>query len=115
MRNIPAARALLVLAATLGCVHHAAPVHATTTAPVGSPNARWITKTPPPAPYTESPPPKPHPADVWVAGYFKWDGRDFEWVPGHWMAPPPGTRDWVPGAWSERADGKWEFVDGHWQ
>jgi hypothetical protein len=104
--------AILFLVAAVGCVHHSQHRPTTTT---GEAPARWVTQTPPPAGYTETQPPPPHTTDVWVPGWFKWDGKTFEWVIGRWVTPLAGTHEWVPGVWSERADGKWQFVDGHWQ
>jgi WXXGXW repeat (2 copies) len=114
MRIVAACTTAIILAGALGCVHHSARVQPTAP-PVGAPDARWVTKTPPPEADTETQPPKPHDADVWLPGYFKWNGREPEWSPGHWAKPPAGTHEWAPGVWSERSDGKWQFVDGHWQ
>ena len=114
-RLIRRSAALLALAAP-ACVHHTTHTAAAATATDSGPPPRYVTKTPPPPAYTETPPPTPRPGDVWVPGWFKWDGRDFEWVTGRWMTPPRGTHEWVPGAWSEReSDRQWQFVDGHWQ
>jgi WXXGXW repeat (2 copies) len=104
---------IILLAASIGCVHHPTRPQATTTADTVV--ARYVTRTPPPEAYTETPPPQPKPTYVWAPGWFKWDGRSFEWVVGRWLPPPPGTHEWVPGVWSERKDGQWQFVDGHWQ
>jgi hypothetical protein len=114
----------ILLTGTLGCVHHigsaepaAAPTPTAPTTPKvkDAANARYIVKTPPPEAYVESQPPSARATDVWVPGYFKWDGRDYDWVPGRWATPPDHTHDWVPGEWSERSDGRWQFVDGHWE
>jgi WXXGXW repeat (2 copies) len=115
MRIAPAVLLLMASVAAGACVHHGTHAPPTAISPDDSVHARWITKTPPPAAYTEAPPPKPHPNDVWVPGWFKWDGRGFEWVTGRWLPPPAGTHDWVPGTWVERHDGRWQFIDGHWQ
>jgi hypothetical protein len=111
-RRSPVLIPSLLLAAALGC-HHPRPSPAASS-PIASP-AVWVTQTPPPAAYPETQPPQPHKNDVWVPGWFKWDGKSFEWVVGRWETPPSGTHEWAPGAWSERSDGKWQFIDGHWQ
>jgi hypothetical protein len=51
---------------------------------------------------------------VWIAGYHRWDGRAYVWVPGHWALPPRPRRAWVPAHWEHDRRG-WFFVDGHWR
>jgi hypothetical protein len=115
---------VIVLAGTVGCVRHVRAPQPETAVVTPAPtakvvkdvaNARFITKTPPPAAYVESPPPNANATAVWIPGYFKWDGHDFDWVPGRWTIPPAGVHEWVPGEWTERSDGRWQFADGHWQ
>jgi hypothetical protein len=109
-RRLPFLMPYLLLAATVGCGHHAP----RSPAPL-EPPARWVTQSPPPSAYPETQPAPPTKTDVWVPGWFKWDGKTYEWVVGRWVMPPRGTHEWVPGVWSERTDGKWQFLDGHWQ
>lgn len=55
-----------------------------------------------PVPYTPRPPPveivprRPASADpgalVWADGAWDWSGDRFRWVPGAWVAPPPGAK-----------------------
>jgi hypothetical protein len=35
----------------------------------------------PPAPLVEHPGPRPHEGWVWVAGYHRWDGHGYVWIP----------------------------------
>jgi hypothetical protein len=56
----------------------------------------------------------PHPGYVWTAGYQRWDGRRYVWVPGQWVRPPRGGAVWVPATWTRRGDG-WAFRQGYWR
>jgi hypothetical protein len=71
---------------------------------------------PPPAIKPEPPPPPP-PGDpavfVWQPGHWRWDGRDYQWHPGHYEKRPARAADWVPAEWVER-NGQWVYRPGHW-
>lgn len=69
----------------------------------------------PPAPVREviPPPPPEHPGWVWHAGYHRWDGGRYVWVPGYYVAPPYRHARWVPGHWDRTPRG-WFWVEGHW-
>lgn len=51
---------------------------------------------------------------VWRQGFWRWNGNDFEWTPGEWVAVPSGFQGWVPGHWARTRKG-WFFVEGHWR
>ena len=51
---------------------------------------------------------------VWVAGYHRWDGSDFFWVPGRWQPAPRPHAKWRPGYWKETKQG-WYWVPGKWK
>jgi hypothetical protein len=77
-------------------------------------NAQVYVRVGPPAPVVEHPGPPPGAGFVWIAGYHRWDGAHYVWVPGHYdRAPHPGAR-WVPHRWVHRHDG-WVLVEGHWR
>jgi WXXGXW repeat (2 copies) len=70
----------------------------------------------PPAPYQES---IPYPPDepwrvVWRPGYWRYDGVQYFWVPGEYMARPTATASWSKDRWELRTYG-WVFVPGYWQ
>lgn len=67
----------------------------------------------PPPPRREVVVARPGPGYVWVAGYHRWDGRAYVWVPGQWVLPRAGYHRWVPGHWRETHRG-WVWVEGHW-
>jgi hypothetical protein len=74
-----------------------------------------ITIGPPPRPREVVPPlPREHRDWVWHAGYHRWDGRAYVWVPGEYVAPPHPHARWVEGHWDHR-HGEWIWVEGRWR
>ena len=68
----------------------------------------------PPAAVVETRVAAPGPGYVWVAGFHRWDGKAYAWVPGHWVVPPRPHAAWVPGHWVHSHHGYW-WKDGHWR
>lgn len=71
----------------------------------------------PPAPQTETQPPPPSAGAsmVWQAGFWKWSGQKYEWVPGRYVATPnTALPNWVPGHWDQQPQG-WVWTEGHWE
>jgi hypothetical protein len=60
------------------------------------------------------PPPREHPDWAWHAGYHRYDGHQYVWVPGYYVAPPHPHAVWVPGRWVPRHGG-YVWVEGHWR
>ena len=56
----------------------------------------------------------PGPHHVWIAGYHRWDGNAYVWVPGRWAVPPRRHHHWVSGHWVKSHRG-WYWVEGHWR
>jgi len=79
-----------------------------------TPASRVYVRIGPPAPVVEVRSVAPGPHFVWIAGYHRWDGRRYLWVPGRWAAPPRARAVWVPGRWVHERRG-WYFMDGHWR
>jgi len=52
---------------------------------------------------------------IWIAGYHRWDGNAYVWVPGRWELPPAHRRAWVRGHWVHERRNGWYWVDGHWR
>ncbi len=71
-------------------------------------------------PFAPPPPPvevvgvAPSPRHVWIAGYHRWDGRAYVWVPGHWVVRPRPRAHWVPGHWAHHRRGYY-WIDGRWR
>jgi hypothetical protein len=66
---------------------------------------------PPPA-RTEARTLQPSPTHIWISGYWKWAGINYEWVEGRWIK---GKKDklWVPGTW-EQTGAHWTWKPGKW-
>ncbi|MES2208544.1 MAG: YXWGXW repeat-containing protein [Pseudomonadota bacterium] len=56
----------------------------------------------------------PYPDYVWISGYWGWNGRRHDWVPGHWSAPRPGYR-WIPHRWEQNGGSHWHLREGYWE
>ena len=69
---------------------------------------------PPPPPQVEVVGVAPSPGHAWLAGYHRWDGRAYVWVPGHWDVRPRPRAAWVKGRWRHHPRG-WYWVEGHWR
>jgi len=68
----------------------------------------------PPRPIYETRIVRPGPRYVWIAGYHRWDGRGYIWVPGRWELPPRPHARWVAHRYVRRGGG-WVFVEGRWR
>jgi hypothetical protein len=76
--------------------------------------ARVYVRVGPPKAVVETRVVAPSARHVWVAGYHRWDGRAYVWVPGRWELPPARYRTWVPGHWAHERGGYY-WVEGHWR
>lgn len=56
--------------------------------PAATSFAQVVVRVGPPAPIVETRPVAPGPGFVWIAGYHRWDGGRYVWVPGRWDRPP---------------------------
>ncbi len=72
----------------------------------------YTTPSPPPLPDSEQLP-CPEDGDLWVPGYWAWDGTAYNWVPGAWVAPPRVGVLWTPGYWAF-VDSRYVFHRGYW-
>jgi hypothetical protein len=84
---------------------------------VGAANAQIVVRIgpPPPRPVERIPQPPPEHRDwAWRAGYHRWDGHAYVWVPGEYVEPPHPHARWVPGHWDHRGGG-YVWVEGHWR
>jgi WXXGXW repeat (2 copies) len=84
----------------------------------GTPQLRaqiHITIGPPARPHEVVPPPPPEHRDwAWHAGYHRWEGDHYVWVPGAYVEPPHPHARWVDGHWDRRG-GEYVWVEGHWR
>ena len=87
---------------------------ALTLLPVASFATQIIVNVGPPAPIVERPGPPPAAGLMWIAGYHRWDGAHYVWVPGRWERPPHRGAHWVAHRWVHHRH-NWEFREGHWR
>jgi hypothetical protein len=85
-----------------------------------APTAAWArtrvyVRIAPPAPIVEVRAAAPSPRHVWIAGYHRWDGNAYVWVPGRWDLPPAHVSVWVAGHWAQHTGHGWYWVEGHWR
>ena len=70
---------------------------------------------PPPPPNEVMPPPPGPPAFmVWQPGFWRWNGRRYIWIRGHYARAPYVGAVWLPGHWVMRPRG-WVWIRGHWR
>ncbi len=59
---------------------------------------------------------RPSPRHVWIAGYHRWDGNAYVWVPGRWELPPEGRyHRWSAGHWARDRHHGYYWVEGRWR
>jgi WXXGXW repeat (2 copies) len=105
---------LIITGSTLsGCV--VSPRGVKVRAPVVTVSEVMVTRAPPPLRVEPVPPPPSGPTKVWVwqPGHWYWDGRDYDWKPGHYEKRPARAASWVAPTWVARGS-QWVFVPGHW-
>jgi len=56
----------------------------------------------------------PGPDFVWQAGFHRWDGRAYAWVPGQWVRRPHRNARWEAGRWNHDHHGYY-WQDGRWR
>ena len=75
-----------------------------------------VVRVAPPAPRYEVVhplPPDRAAREHWIPGHWRWDGREYVWVPGHYAVRPRPGAVWVASRWERRGAG-WVFIDGRW-
>ena len=55
----------------------------------------------------------PGPSFVWEPGHWYWNGMQYQWQPGRYIAKPTTTATYTPGHWEQRPEG-WVWVGGTW-
>ncbi len=81
------------------------------------PNIQWgvtiSSGMPPPPVVRHEPIPAPRPSQVWVQGYWGWNGGAYVWIPGRWEQARPGYVYSQP-QWVESPNG-WQLRPGQWR
>ena len=67
----------------------------------------------PPVKRVEVRPAKPFGNAVWIAGYWRLNGRAYVWKAGRWVKPKKG-KTWVAGHWKKTRRG-YVWVQGRWR
>ena len=75
-----------------------------------------VVESPPPPPpvQVEVVPAPPSPEHFWIAGYHRWDGRAYVWVPGRYDRRPHAGAVWRPARWEARGRGR-VWVEARWE
>jgi hypothetical protein len=81
---------------------------------VGAFGEEVIIRVAPPRAVVETRVVAPSHGHVWIAGYHRWDGHAYVWVPGRWELPPRPHARWVAHKWVHRHGG-YVLVEGHWR
>ena len=106
----------LVVAAALasGCVQervvHDRPVYVQQAPPPPREYVEVVAPRPPPPVIVENV--QPRPGYIWARSYYRWDGRQYVTVRGHWEAARPGYH-YVHPHWEQHNDG-WHWRAGVW-
>lgn len=66
----------------------------------------------PPGLPDEKPSARPFAGAVWASGHWDWDGNEWRYIAGTWVAPMPGYR-FINGYWEQDSQG-WRWVSGGW-
>ncbi len=85
-----------------------------TTGPGGAATSEVVVTRSPPALRVETETVSPGARYVWTRGHWRWNGVDYEWVPGRWIIRPRPAAVWVEGRWVRRPGG-WVWIAGHWR
>jgi hypothetical protein len=90
-----------------------APAYPSAATPPPSSSTAALAPNPPPPPQAETPPPAPGPTYVWEPGHWYWNGVQYQWQPGRYVAKPTTTATYTPGHCEQRPEG-WVWVGGAW-
>ena len=77
--------------------------------------ARVYVTVAPPAPIVEVRVVAPSPKHVWIAGFHRWNGTAYVWVPGRYVLPPHAGQVWVAGHWGHHTVHGHYWVEGRWR
>jgi hypothetical protein len=117
MRTTPVVLPALL---ALGATAVAAPMPRHLPSPDASPAIHFaqstivIAPSAPPPVREEIVPPPPTTDVVWQPGHWQWNGTQYVWVSGAYVARPRPQVAWVPGHWDQSPTG-WTWVEGYWQ
>jgi hypothetical protein len=67
----------------------------------------------PPRVRSERRPTRPDSRDVWVNGYWHWEGSRWDWVSGRWDRPEHPSHRWIAPRY-RREGNVWRYEPPHW-
>lgn len=108
-----AAAAVMALSACVVAPTGYRPIAAGTGQVVGT-TETYVTVAPP-APYVEVIPQRMFADQIWLPGYWAWQGGRHHWMAGRWQAPPRGHSNWVGNRWIQEPGRGWRFEHGRWR
>ena len=56
----------------------------------------------------------PFAGGIWIGPEWRWQGRNYVYVPGYWARPHKAYKHWVAGHWQETRRG-FRWIPGHWR
>lgn len=69
---------------------------------------------PPPPLQAEAYGVSPGPGNIWIGGYWGYDGGRHVWHPGRWEKPPRPKAHYIAPRWERKGD-RYAFRDGRWK
>ncbi|HUT34552.1 MAG TPA: YXWGXW repeat-containing protein [Planctomycetota bacterium] len=72
-----------------------------------------VREAPPPFVSERRPPPRSQ-GQVWIDGYWNWNGRRYVWESGRWTAPPRAHAVWAAPRYEKHQKG-YRYTPGHWR
>jgi hypothetical protein len=70
---------------------------------------------PPPNRTEYLPSTKPSADARWIGGHYVWQGNDWQWIDGHYEAPPFPGATYSPGYYSYKGPYGYRWVGGYWK
>jgi hypothetical protein len=78
------------------------------------PKIAYYAPVPPPPAIEEHHGLAPGPGNIWIAGFWGYEGGRHVWHAGHWDKPPAANFHYVEPRW-DRKGSQYAFREGHWQ
>jgi len=79
-----------------------------------APKIAYFAPVPPPPDRVEVRSLPPEPGDVWLDGYWAYDGGHHVWRDGHWEKPPRPKAHYVEPRWWRKGN-QYAFREGYWK
>lgn len=80
----------------------------------GSPKIAYYAPVPPPPTRVEAHGMSPGAGQVWINGFWGYEGGRHVWHDGHWEKPPRPNAHYIEPRW-DRKGSQYAFREGHWK